>query len=85
MGVAIALHFRAQEAHEFFLSSRMLRLLSQVDQFLRVRLEVEELRAIDEGVADELPPSVTDRPHAVAISKISAFADGRFLAAHDGE
>jgi len=47
-----------QQGHHFFNLARIPPVLSQVVQFIRIILQVEQLREIDLRIANELPPII---------------------------
>ena len=55
-------------------------LVGEVDQLVRVIREIEELGAIHERIADELPAIVADGALAVAVGGVEHVADFRLIA-----
>src|SRR3954467_2447789 len=61
----------------------MLRLVSEIGDFVGVRLQVEELRHVDLRIADQLPAIVANGPLHLAVSQKQRVANARRFALND--
>ena len=73
-------HFLGQQHRHLGNFCSVFGLVGEVDQLVRVIREIEELGAIHERIADELPAIVADGALAVAVGGVEHVADFRLIA-----